>query len=152
MPAPYVDTSALAKWYLNEPRSEDFAKYIQAERRVAISRLTVVELRCLLGRRRRARHLTTALEREILQAFQSHVQHGFLTVHRLEDHHALRADELIALRADELIEQLKEEPLRTLDALHLAITLDLGCQRIATADRVMATAATKLGINVDRFD
>ena len=144
MPAPYVDTSALAKWYLNEPRSEDFAKYIQAERRVAISRLTVVELRCLLGRRRRARHLTAALEREILQAFQSHVQHGFLTVHRLEDHHALRADELI--------EQLKEEPLRTLDALHLAIALDLGCQRIATADRVMATAATKLGIQVDRFD
>ncbi len=144
MTALYVDTSALAKWYLNEPRSEDFAKYIQAERRVAISRLTVVELRCLLGRRRRARHLTAALEREILQAFQSHVQHGFLTVHRLEDHHALRADELI--------EQLKEEPLRTLDALHLAITLDLGCQRIATADRVMATAATKLGINVDRFD
>jgi predicted nucleic acid-binding protein len=144
MPAPYVDTSALAKWYLNEPRSEDFAKYIQAERRVAISRLTVVELRCLLGRRRRARHLTAALEREILQAFQSHVQHGFLTVHRLEDHHALRADELI--------EQLKEEPLRTLDAFHLAIALDLGCQRIATADRVMATAATKLGICVDRFD
>ena len=144
MPAPYVDTSALAKWYLNEPRSEDFAKYIQAERRVAISRLTVVELRCLLGRRRRARHLTAALEREVLQAFQSHVQHGFLTVHRLEDHHALRADELI--------EQLKEEPLRTLDALHLAIALDLGCQRIATADRVMATAATRLGIKVDRFD
>ena len=144
MPAPYVDTSALAKWYLNEPRSEDFAKYIQAERRVAISRLTVVELRCLLGRRRRARHLTTALEREILQAFQSHVQHGFLTVHRLEDHHALRADELI--------EQLKEEPLRTLDAFHLAIALDLGCQRIATADRVMATAATRLGIQVDRFN
>ena len=144
MPAPYVDTSALAKWYLNEPRSEDFAKYIQAERRVAISRLTVVELRCLLGRRRRARHLTAALEREILRAFQSHVQHGFLTVHRLEDHHALRADELI--------EQLKDEPLRTLDALHLAITLDLDCQRIATADRVMATAASKLGIQVDRFD
>ncbi len=144
MPAPYVDTSALAKWYLNEPRSEDFAKYIQAERRVAISRLTVVELRCLLGRRRRARHLTAALEREILQAFQSHVQHGFLTVHRLEDHHALRADELI--------EQLKEEPLRTLDAFHLAIALDLGCQRIATADRVMATAATRLGIQVDRFN
>ena len=72
------------------------------------------------------------------------MQHGFLTVHRLEDHHALRADELI--------EQLKDERLRALNALHLAITLDLGCQRIATADRVMATAATKLGIDVDRFD
>ncbi len=72
------------------------------------------------------------------------MQRGFLTVHRLEDHHALRADELI--------EQLKEEPLRTLDALHLAIALDLGCQRIATADRVMAIAATRLGIKTDRFD
>ena len=110
MSALYVDTSALAKWYLNEPRSEDFAKYIQSEQKdVAISRLTVGELRCLLGRRRRARHLTAALEREILQVYQADVQRGFLTVHRL-DHHALRADELI--------EQLKEEPLRTLDALH----------------------------------
>ena len=145
MPALYVDTSALAKWYLSEPRSEEFEKYILAEQEdVAISRLTVVELRCLLGRRRRARHLTAVLEKEILRAFQADVRRGFLTVHRLEDNHALRADELI--------EQLKEEPLRTLDALHLAITLDLGCQRIATADRVMASAATKLGIQADRFD
>jgi uncharacterized protein len=44
--APYIDTSALAKWYLNEPRSEDFG--------AVISRLTVVEFRCLIARRRRA--------------------------------------------------------------------------------------------------
>ncbi len=27
----YLDTSALAKWYLNEARSDDFASWIQHE-------------------------------------------------------------------------------------------------------------------------
>ena len=27
----YLDTSALAKWYLNEPRSEDFAAWMQEQ-------------------------------------------------------------------------------------------------------------------------
>ncbi len=44
MPALYIDNSALAKWYLSEPRFEDFQKYIQAEQEnIAISRLTVVD-------------------------------------------------------------------------------------------------------------
>lgn len=50
---PYLDTSALAKWYLNEPFSEKFEAFIQEYSTAAISRLTVVELRCLLARRRR---------------------------------------------------------------------------------------------------
>ncbi len=33
----YFDTSALAKWYLNEPRSEDVERYIQEHGPVAIS-------------------------------------------------------------------------------------------------------------------
>ena len=40
---PYIDTSALAKWYLSEASSEE----LDAE----ISRLTVVEFRCLPARR-----------------------------------------------------------------------------------------------------
>ena len=49
----YFDTSALAKWYLNEPRSEEVEEYIQAHGPVGISDLTVVEMRSLLSRRRR---------------------------------------------------------------------------------------------------
>ena len=49
----YFDTSALAKWYLNEARSDDVERYIQEHGPVAISELTVVEMRCLLARRRR---------------------------------------------------------------------------------------------------
>jgi hypothetical protein len=40
----YFDTSALAKWYLNEPRSEEVEEYIQAHGPVGISDLTVLRL------------------------------------------------------------------------------------------------------------
>ena len=53
----YFDTSALAKWYLNEARSEDVEKYIQEHGPVNISDLTVVEMRCLLARRRREKSI-----------------------------------------------------------------------------------------------
>ena len=52
MSAPYLDTSALAKWYLNEPHAEAFEAYITRQASAAISRLAVVEFRCLPARRR----------------------------------------------------------------------------------------------------
>ena len=53
MPAaePYIDTSALAKRYLNEPGSEALDAFLGTLSRALISRLTVVEPRCLLRRR-----------------------------------------------------------------------------------------------------
>jgi hypothetical protein len=144
MAAPYIDTSALAKWYLNEARSDDFEAFIREQQSPAISRLTVVELRCLLGRRRRAREIDERTENRILGTFENDVRAGFLAVHPLEDAHALAAAEIM--------KHLKTHPLRTLDALHLAIAQDLGCAQIATADRVMAEAATAIGFETVRFD
>lgn len=40
----YFDTSALAKWYVNEQRSDDVEKYIQDHGPVAISDLTIVTM------------------------------------------------------------------------------------------------------------
>ena len=42
----YIDTSALAKWYLNEPLSDEFEAFIQSQAMADISRLTMVEFRC----------------------------------------------------------------------------------------------------------
>ncbi len=142
--AAYVDTSALAKWYLNEPRSEDFEAFITGRLSVAISRLTVVEFRCLLARRRRRGDIEPRMERRIWAAFESDVRQGFLEVHPLDDRHALGALELM--------EGLSRQPLRALDALHLAIARDIGAGLVATADRVMAAAADALGFTVARFD
>jgi len=141
---PYVDTSALAKRYLNEKRSREFEEYAARNLPVAISRLTVLEFRCLLARRRRAGEINAHLERDLFAAFEEDVRAGALTVHPLEDAHAAAAVEIVA--------RLKAQPLRSLDALHLAIALQIGATEVATADRAMATAATALGLKTARFD
>lgn len=46
---------------------------------------------------------------------------------------------------------LGKYPLRTLDALHLAIAQRIHCPLLATADTTMANAGTALGLSVARF-
>ena len=143
-PDPYLDTSALAKWYLSEPRSEDFEVWVQRHAAAMISRLTVVELRCLLARRRRAREITAAMESMVFSIFERDIRNGHLVVYPLADGHAAGASDIMV--------RLKTHPLRTLDALHLAIAQAAGVSVIATADRVLAEAAKALGFEVARFD
>lgn len=142
--APYIDTSALAKWYLNEPRSEDFEAFIAGFASAAISRLVVIEFRCLLARRRRAGDIGRRIERRIVKSFERDIAQGFLEVRPLDDRHALDALEILS--------SLERHQLRTLDALHLAAAGEIGATVIATADRVMAAAAKALGFSVERFD
>ena len=143
MSSPYLDTSALAKWYLNEPGSEDFERFLRDQRRAAISRLTTVEFRCLLARRRRAGELTTRIEQSAFRLFLDDVAAGYLQVHPLTDDHARNA--LV------LLERLDTHSLRTLDALHLAIASAIGAETLATADRIMARAAGEIGLHVAMF-
>lgn len=140
----YLDTSALAKWYLNESRSEDFASWIQDEADVHISSLTVVEMRCLLARRRRNHELSIEMEQKVQATLQDDIAQGFLTLHPVEDEHMLGALNLLTL--------LSNHPLRTLDAIHLGIARRLGADRLATADTVMGNAAQVLGLEVIPFN
>jgi predicted nucleic acid-binding protein len=139
----YLDTPALAKWYLNEARSEDFVSWIQDQEDVHISSLTVVEMRCLLARRRRNHELSVDLEQKIQATFQDDLAQGFLTLHPVEDDQVMGALNLITLLAN--------HPLRTLDAIHLGIARRLGADCLATADTVMGEAAEALGMEVIWF-
>ena len=140
---PYLDTSALAKWYLNEPFAEEFEAFIQGQPTAAISRLSVVEFRCLLARRRRAGEITRAIESRVYASFEKDVGAGSLQVYPVADEH------LIAALG--LIERLGRYPLRTLDALHLAIAQGIHCRRLATADKTMAAAGKAAGLGIARF-
>lgn len=140
---PYLDTSALAKWYLNEPFSEQFEAFIREQATAAISRLTVVEFRCLLARRRRAGDITKAIESRVYASFEKDVGAGFLQVHPVADEHLIAALGLIT--------RLGRYPLRTLDALHLAIARAMRCERLATADKTMAAAGRAMGLGIARF-
>lgn len=134
----YFDTSALAKWYLNESHSEAVEKYIRKCGPVGISDLTVVEMRSLLARRRREKEIDAAMESRVFATFEEDIRQGFLECHPLSVTAAAGAANLISI--------LPDVPLRTLDSLHLAIALEWGAKTLATFDAVMAEAARKMGI------
>ncbi|HEX9591818.1 MAG TPA: type II toxin-antitoxin system VapC family toxin [bacterium] len=134
----YLDTSALAKWYLPEEDSEAVEAFLrETPRRVCISDLTRLEMRSLLGRRQREGAITADERTAIFATFAEDVARGSL--------HLLPADAAAFDRAIRLIDQLVDVPLRTLDAWHLALAMGANTEVIATADVTMARAARALG-------
>ena len=140
----YFDTSALAKWYINESGSDDVEKYIQQHGPVAISDLTIVEMRCLLARRRRDGSLSGDAEVRVLATFQEDVRQKHLICHPLPDKWAEGAVNLVSI--------LTDIPLRTLDAVHLLIASEIQANVVATADRIMTAAAQVMRFSVASFD
>jgi uncharacterized protein len=139
----YIDTSALAKWYLPEAGSDAFADWMQQQQDTCISSLTVTEFRCLLARRQRMRLLTAIQVQELYAQFQQDCQDGHLLHYPVRDQH-IRNAEL-------MIEALPTVALRTLDALHLSIAHDISATTLATADKIMAQAAQRIRIKVEWF-
>jgi hypothetical protein len=139
----YFDTSALAKWYLNESFSEDVERCLMEHGPVAISDLTVVEMRSLLARRRREKHFDPKLEIRVFATFEDDIRRGFLICHPMPA--------TAAAGAVNLISTLPDVPLRTLDAMHLVIAREIDASILATADRIMAAGAREMGLSVIRF-
>ena len=139
----YIDTSALAKCYIREPRSLEVLDWTEAQDEVTTSPLTLVEFRRMLARRRRTRQIDAPLERVALAKFDRDVQTRSWRIYH-------GADSLYT-EAPQLIDLIPELPLRALDALHLAYARHYGVDSFATADKNQAEAAKALGILVIVF-
>jgi predicted nucleic acid-binding protein len=140
----YLDTSALVKLFLKEPASVQFGAFFREQALApAISTLTMLELRCLLSRRRRSGDIDVAAEQSAVAEFENLIRFELLLAYPLDDSHARAAIDLLAA--------LPEHRLRTLDALHLAIARSLQADTIATADRVLGEAARSLRFTVEVF-
>ena len=139
----YVDTSALAKWYVNEAQSEEVEAYLREACPVSISLLTKVEMRSLMARRRREGQIDAETQAKILATFEGDTASGHLVLvpHTVESF----------LVAESLLGAHPEIPLVTLDALHLGVMRAAGLDELATADRVMARAAQGLGMRCRSF-
>ena len=140
----YLDTSALAKWYIREEQSDEVETFIQERGPLEISDLTVVEMATLLARRRQERAFDADLEARIFSVFQEDIRRGYLRCHSFP---ADLAQTALLLRV-----HLSRTAIRTLDLLHLAIAREIQAAILATADRIMAEAATILDFHVVRFD
>ena len=139
----YLDTSALLKRYVPEANSTAFEQFLQTCVPASISRLTFVEVRSALARKRRENHIDADREQAAAEELRHDVLDGLLTVAPAYDRHFVEAMHLI--------ERFPELPLRTLDALHLALARDMDAQRLATADSIMAKAAAELNLQVVFF-
>jgi hypothetical protein len=138
----YADTSALVKRYLIEPFSTEFDALLE-HGTMAISRLTIVEVRCALARRRRNRDIDTLRENRVNAELAADIQAGALQVGEFDAAHFTTAYHLIG--------RLTDISLRTLDALHLAAAEQASATAFATADKIQADAAEALGFTVHRF-
>jgi predicted nucleic acid-binding protein len=139
----YLDTSALLKRYIPEANSEAFDDYFVAEAPAAISRLGLVEIRCALARKRRSGQISPDREKAAMDEVRTDIQDGVLVVYPSGDSHFTEAFHLI--------DQISDIPLRSLDALHLAIARTLDAHQLATADAGMRQAAQALGMDVAYF-
>ena len=139
----YLDTSALLKRYLPERNSDAFEAYFRDVESALISRLTLVELRSALARKRREGRFDASKEAEVLVEISTDIQDGLLTVSPASDIHFVAAFHMMG--------RLAELPLRTLDALHLATAQTLETDTLATADDTMRRAAQALGLSVVYF-
>jgi len=139
----YIDTSALAKCYIREPRSLEVLEWAAAATKPATAGIALVEFRCLLARRRRSSQIDQTLEHRALAEFDSHVRGGAWHIHQSS------FGEYAGAR--DLIDTLPDLSLRALDALHLAAAQAIGASDFATADKTQADAAQALGFTVHRF-
>ncbi len=105
MPSTYFDTSALAKWYVNESRSQDVEEYVRSVYPVYISLLTKIEMRSLAARRAREGHIDLFTQGKVIATFEGDLAGGHLVLlpHTIESF----------LVAESLLGSLSEIPLRT---------------------------------------
>lgn len=134
----YVDTSVIVAYYCPEPLSEKAEAFMTGQIQPAISALTEVEFFSALSRKVRDGGMDKADGNRIIAEFLSHVDGLYYTKLLIEPHHYQLARDWIG--------QFKT-PIRTLDALHLAIASSERLT-IVTADETLAKSAETLSVNV----
>jgi uncharacterized protein len=137
-PFAYVDTSALAKRFINEARSADMDAFlIRGSHQCFLSSLSLTELKSVLKRRLRQNDISQAA------AIQSHNQVLLELAQGTWCYHAI--NESLFTYAGQLVEELTTS-LGTLDALHLACAKTARCTLMVSADKQLVRAAAEAGM------
>lgn len=133
----YIDTSVLVAYYCPETLSEKVEAFITAQRELAISAITEIEMFSALSRKVREKAIDRLDAGRVTAKFISHLDGHYFTYLPVEAHHVRLARDWIGMF---------KLSLRTLDALHLAIASSEGFS-IVTTDRSLSKSAKGLGLS-----
>lgn len=134
----YVDSSALAKLYVPENESDRLEDFLRGRRGLMISELTITEVLAAVARRKREGALSAKQALEIREAILADADSGSFA--------RLHLNPLIHREAERLLLSTDALPLRTLDALHVALALSGPATQVVTYDMRMRAAATQAGL------
>ncbi len=127
----YIDTSCLVAYYLPEPKSDYVQDKIQNLNRVSISSITEIEMLSAIRKKQRMGELTEDDGFTAYNLFKKHVKNGLFEILELN---------ASVFRASEYILRNSNNPLRTLDALHLGTVVEHKTA-IFTFDEILLKAA-----------
>jgi predicted nucleic acid-binding protein len=136
----YVDASALAKIYLPEPESDQIDAFLKGRRGLQISELGITEVLSAVARRRREHALTIRQASQIRDALIDDARSGTLQL--------LQLSPTVHREAERLLLGFDTVPLRTLDALHVALAISGNADWMVTFDQRMAEASLHAGLRV----
>lgn len=132
----YIDTSVLVAYYCPEPLSQTAEDTVRRAHVPAISPLTEVEFRSALAIKVRKEEMEAGEAERVLSRFQAHVEEQrYLMLPIGDEHYVLAADWIGRFSTT----------LRSLDALHLAVTFTSD-MRLVTADQPLAESAGHFGV------
>ena len=132
----FMDSSALAKRYINEPGSAQVEEIFSTASSVAVSVICLPEIISGLSRLRREGRLSPRQYSESKRAL----------IQDVEDSVIIPITEQVIARAVELLERW---PLRSSDALHVACAAEWGADLFASADSRQCKAAHSYGLRVE---
>lgn len=139
MPGCFVDTSALVKRYhaeVGSARVDDL--FARPDNHCVVSRLSMVEIHSVVARRIRLREILPSAADAIAAGFLADVRDRRLRVASVTRNHFRSAAKLLRMHG-------AQRSIRTLDALQLAVPLDLKQLQLVSvfvvADRQLAALA-----------
>jgi len=135
----YIDSGVLLKLYVPEPESDAVQQAIADAVDVTCSELLLAEFQSALSRKRREGQIDACVADEFMAALRHDVGEGSISIVKLDSSTIEAAVKLLAKMPDGI-------PLRTLDAIHLAVCLENRLFPLFTTDGVMSKAARHLKI------
>ena len=135
----YIDTTYIAKFYLNEPESDRVRALVRTADAVFSSMWAYAEFHSVLHRHCREDSLTVGNARELARMFSDHIALGLWKLVPINEALLRRTGTLMIAAPDGLF-------IRTADAVHLTTAVEIGESEVWTNDRHMLAAAAYFGI------